>query len=701
MGDRSLLPDGYVTVELFYSGAWQDVTAYLGDAGVTIERRAEVGGKVVPSQCTLTLANADGRFSPRNPRSPLFGLIGRNTPLRVTADLTGTPSVRFVGEVAEWPQRWSPKGAPSAYAEVVAAGFTRRLGQGASPLRSPIRRAISTVAASTLVGYWPLEDPDGAASFASALDGHKAATWTGTPTLGAFDGFACSEPLPTLGSASIKAVVPAHTATGEAAVRWLSRVPAGPADGTVLLRIYCTGALATVDVTYRTGGGDVTVTGYNRDGDSVGAATYDWNFDGDLLRASIDLVQDGADVDWTFATIEVGDTSGLAGGGTFTGVTLGRVRVVEVNPNRAAFGDTAVGHLTVENDVTSLFTVSTDVLKGYDGELAHERVQRLCTENGLTGSLVGARPDAEAMGAQGVDTLLALVDEAAEVGQGLVVESRTAESTLRCITLETLYALTPTLDVGYVDNLFRPFEPTDDDDGVRNKVTVQRAGGTAATVEDVDSALGTAAVGIYDAEETLSLDLDVQARQHAAWRVARGTHDEARWPVVGVNLRDSYWLDDPTATDDALAVDVGSRIDISDLPSWLPPDDVRLLVVGYVEQLGTHDYEIEWQCVPWRPFAAAMYTDDADSRYDTAGCTLAEDLDATETTVTVNVGRTAWGHADGDYPIVVGGERMTVTAVGAASTTQDLTVVRSVNGVTKTHLTGAAVELAEPKRNAL
>ena len=56
-----------------------------------------------------------------------------------------------------------------------------------------------------------------------------------------------------------------------------------------------------------------------------------------------------------------------------------------------------------------------------------------------------------------------------------------------------------------------------------------------------------------------------------------------------------------------------------------------------------------------------------------------------------------WTIDAGDYPreIVIGGEVMTVTAVGALSSgTQQFTVVRGVNGVTKGHDVGSSIQLS-------
>lgn len=79
-----------IRTELFFSNQWNSIT---GDTrggktrgfGIDIERgRDDEASQVDPTSVELTLNNCNGRYSPRNPLSPLFGLIGRNTPLRVS-----------------------------------------------------------------------------------------------------------------------------------------------------------------------------------------------------------------------------------------------------------------------------------------------------------------------------------------------------------------------------------------------------------------------------------------------------------------------------------------------------------------------------------------------------------------------------------------------------------------------------------------
>lgn len=72
-------------VELDAGGVWDDITEYVYKRDqITITRgRSDEGSEVNPTTARLTLNNRDGRFSPRNPTGAYYGLIGRNTPLRI------------------------------------------------------------------------------------------------------------------------------------------------------------------------------------------------------------------------------------------------------------------------------------------------------------------------------------------------------------------------------------------------------------------------------------------------------------------------------------------------------------------------------------------------------------------------------------------------------------------------------------------
>lgn len=97
--------------------------------------------------------------------------------------------------------------------------------------------------------------------------------------------------------------------------------------------------------------------------------------------------------------------------------------------------------------------------------------------------------------------------------------------------------------------------------------------------------------------------------------------------------------------------------------------------------------------------AAAL---DGEARADSGGCELAAGLDATQTDVDVTTtGVDPWVDfatypTDFPFDITVGGEVMRVIYCTGTTTSQTLTVIRSINGVVKTQSTGEDVRLATP-----
>jgi hypothetical protein len=117
-----------VTVEMLIDGTWEDLTD-AGDVlvrdGITITRgRGDEASRVSPSTCTFTLDNTGGKYSPRNPLSPYYGLLGRNMPVRVgvnrTVDAFDRTVANGLGTTSDGTATWSIDGTASAFA--VSAG---------------------------------------------------------------------------------------------------------------------------------------------------------------------------------------------------------------------------------------------------------------------------------------------------------------------------------------------------------------------------------------------------------------------------------------------------------------------------------------------------------------------------------------------------------------------------------------------------
>ncbi|MCK9922459.1 hypothetical protein MXD61_11305 [Frankia sp. AgPm24] len=79
-------PDVRLELQLKGSAQWVDITGYrLERTPIAVTRGVpDEGVRGDPAKLICTLDNRDGRFSPRNPSSPWYGQLGRNTPIRLS-----------------------------------------------------------------------------------------------------------------------------------------------------------------------------------------------------------------------------------------------------------------------------------------------------------------------------------------------------------------------------------------------------------------------------------------------------------------------------------------------------------------------------------------------------------------------------------------------------------------------------------------
>lgn len=88
-------------VEMFYNGQWNNITptyvrglgAEDGEIAIGMRGQPDESSGITTTTAELSLNNRDGRFSMRNAMSDLYGLIGLNTPLRISSDLSATASI--------------------------------------------------------------------------------------------------------------------------------------------------------------------------------------------------------------------------------------------------------------------------------------------------------------------------------------------------------------------------------------------------------------------------------------------------------------------------------------------------------------------------------------------------------------------------------------------------------------------------------
>jgi hypothetical protein len=663
----------------------------------SVEVRSGIGGTVVanPNLEAQTVGSASFTDTAPSPR---------------TWTMSGTDAItnkfqRFTGEVSSWPPQWDT-GGKDVTTPITASGILQRLGQRKAPLQSTLRRRLTT--ASGMIAYWPMEDGTGATQAASPLAGvspmrASGLTWASDSSL------AGSAALPQLAPpSSVYGPVPASTA-GDWHVELVYKLGTLPASPTQLFQVNVAGGTAAT-VQVLVGVAAVQIQAYDSKGVLLASNTLvPNNFTDGWGRLQIYTSTSGGTVSVYAQWLVIGAPQAWFVFSTFSG-TPGLVSSVSGSWG-TSFADLRIGHVGVLPRATVLAAGDPydNADKGFDGETAAARIARIAAEQSLPMSVAAHVIDTELVGAQTQDTILNLIQAAAQADEGLLHEMREAIG-LRYRGRRSLENQPSALDLPYVATpqpLVTPLTPVDDDQSTLNDSTVTRSNGSFGRWTVTTGSLSTldppAGVGIYDENVTLNLHTDDQTTLHAGWRTHLGTWDEARFPQVNIELAKN-----PALIPAAARIDTGSRLRITaPLPSWLPPDSIDNLVLGYSETLAQYSWRMSFACTPYGPYRTAVLDDAVLGRLDTDGSQLHSGVNAAATTLTVDITAgplwvtTASNPAEFPFDIKVGGEVMTVTGITGSTSPQTFTVTRSVNGISKTQSAGADVRLATPMILAL
>ena len=659
-----------------------------------VEIRNGIGGSIVAAPQLAQLAEGATTLTENG-----------NTWTFVGASATNRRTL-FAGEIPSWPLQREQSGR-DLWVPVEAAGITRRLAQGSPNLQSTLRKAVPT-SVTGIVAYWPLEDGERSQVSVSGLSGGLAMRF-GAPapafgsSTGVFDGAAA---LPTLNGSAPRGGVKPYTSTGQVCVRMLLAMPAaGSPDGSVILRVLTGGTATQWDVVYGTGG-TLSVSSYDSDGTLITSTTpVAYNLDGRPVMLQLDMKQNGANIDYTIATIEPGKNLGGFNSYSLTTRTVTVARAVQLNP-AGALTDTVVGHVIVSNIVTTLFALGPS-LSGYNGERAGRRVERLCSEQGITFVPWGDLDDTVQMGPQPVATLLEALRECEAADSGILFEPR---DVLGIAYRPGSSIASPGTRVildggGGTGGDLLDLAVQDDDQLTRNDVSVTRRNGTTSRAQDTTSSLSTspppAGVGRYDTGVTLNVYADSQVDDAARWLLNLGTVDEPRYPGIEVSLARDIMVADTVTTAACLDAELGDGIDITSPPTGYGTTRIRELIAGTSMLLDFADLRVRFIAQPARPWDVGVFDyehPDEPSRYDTDGTTVNGAHSAGATSIAVTVVGRGWGFADGAYDIrcVDTGEEMRVTSAPTGTApSQTLTVTRGVNGTSAVALTGGErIELA-------
>jgi len=688
--------------EIGFVGKVHGAEVYEGIAGTL---RADFDPTVrTPGDTTWS----DGLGTPNT-----WTLTGTNG--RVTSD-----RIRFTGELGSIPQRWDGTGR-DVYLPVTASGALRRMLQGGQPIHSAIYRNL--IQYSDINGYWPMEAESDATVPDSAIAGNTSnvpdASFSGTVP----DGLAGSAGRAKLNASDSRIYLasPGRASTGSASFIVYFRLESLPASDKVLMEVSGNSTVSRISIAV--GAGVFTFNAYDYTGALLDneSTLFGAGVDPSLgwVGMSISLTTSGANVNWEITWHAVGTDifyTPTPGGATFAG-TVGRLGGVRLDARQdAAFVGAEFAHVLLTRGDHTVFTDEfRDSSDGFTGELAAVRMIRLAAEEGLSLDTYGNPDVTEAMGPQRPGKVLDLLQECAAVDGGVLAEARDIVG-LQYVSRGALGDFNPwTLDYSLFTLAATP-EPIDDDRYLLNDVTASRPGGSSARYVVEDGPLSIQdppnGVGLYEGTVSKNVADDEDLQGQAEWETFWRTWDEARVPNIVVGLHRNPFASDPLLVNPALAAGVGSPISISNLPDFLPPNTMDLLSFGYTEVIEQFLWTLTFNTAPYGPYRTKRVdsqsgTQDiprmaANPEFPTV-LVAAENTTDTSIVIDTPTGQPKWANttdhaAEFPFDVNLGGERITVTActvgaVSGANWRQTLTVTRSVNGIVKSHLIGAEIDI--------
>lgn len=657
----------------------------------TKDGRSEGATQAEAAEATFALRCPDARYMPDDPRSIHWPDVVDGTPAWVILDAGEGDYDIVQGFVASWVPEWPSRNRSYCIVKVTVRGILDRLGRGTAPLTPPLQRAI--VADAPAVA-WGLGDGPNATQAASMLPGGTPMTVAGAPVFGETPG-----PVGTAGTA-LRIVTTGDTPLGSASARvsvgsggwtiegWGSAVMSSGAS-LAYAPIFGwetsggTWPLWQANIVYNGLGWFLSVDSMTADGTISGPAGPSSTatiMDGSWHHFRLSIIQNGGNIDGSFwvdgALAQTWSEAGTAG--TITRITTGRTESYWIGTDEVAVSSIAAwpGSSTADH---------WDAGNGYPGELASDRIARVCAEAGVS---VDISPgDSHAMGPQPAGGLLAVLRECEAVDQGRLGEAGWGLSwrPLQDL-LNQAVALTLT---GSAKEVADPFAPVADLQRRRNEWTISRTGGSSSTWRDEADQKRRGQLG--DSAE-INCATDEDTLYQAQWRVGAGITRGMRYPSLSTDLGRH-----PGLIAAWQAMRVGDRVQATQPVSQHPLDSIDQIVEGRQQTVTPTTWKATMVTSPARPFDAFTVADLTLGRLE-GDAQLAADIGPN--TSVMGVTTTAVRLVQFvDHPEVfpisadLGGEKVTITDIVGSSSPQTIGVIRSVNGITKEHPAGEPLRI--------
>ncbi len=625
--------------------------------------------------------------------------LGNTWALEGVAEITNA-DYRFHGEFSApkmTPRRTANGAGQDVNILAEAGGLIRRIAGNQVPVISPISLAFRNY---TPNGWWPGDDQSSGTILASSgAEGIKPATIQDIEFQGFEPEIAGTAGIMECGAnPSFHGTCRVVASTGVSHFYAFFKFPSVPIADQRLFTWYNNGTIKQFSLTVTAG--TYRLQGFNAIGGSLFSANVLFGTGGEpdqWIAYHSRAIQNGGNIDVSHEWVPVGTDLYFSGGVSSVAGTNGRntharlsgsgLEGVQFCQVMMTTSPTAEFHSSV--DATNVMNYS----RGFAGELADQRFRRVCDLLGISWVIVGNRDDSAEMGAQPIAAGMDILYEIPEVDGGMIVEA-VDQLALEYHTLKSLYnkdmhALT-------WEHLAQGLESTPDDTDVTNDVTMRRvAGGSArATLEygkmsiqappnGINLVPGGEDVNAYDIEQ---LNYITQQYLHTH------TWPTSRYPSVALDLHHPMFTSDPDLFQMIQNLDIGDVIEITDLPTFMAPDALQLLIRGVQETMYGQMWEITYSTVPYGPYLTSEtqtrgeYSNFRASQHTIDGVVqtqLNADINSSTTSIaikTLSGPLLAQGAVSPSCTIKIDGEFMEVTNVSGSSSPQTVTVTRGVVG---------------------
>jgi len=690
--------------QLYYDGGWHQLPALVDAAtGVSLERGVADDLDLKTGTCSFRLNDPTDLYRPSNAASSIYGQTGQ---FMKAAFATGS-SVRFTGETqymnpGETSDHQAVAGVTvsgNRWVDVRIGGPLTRVGFWRDPLSSPLYTSITGQYATNLRGYFTLEDLRDSTSLANVSHPTKTGRFNGV-SLAAADGPGGSlEVLEMSATGSFTLPYAAMSTTAGWQLAFAARATTADASLRVLWEWRTTNGYTwrwrvsnAVYSLFITDADGATILNESY-GYGTGAEPGQWIY----TRIKVRIVSGNTQIEPSWYAETVDNFYGVTT--SYAGTNMGAPTQSTVTGNVLTATARYAHHFVVTGVADDLESDDfTDAFIGYRRERAADRFARLCDSRGLPYLIRGTAALTAKMGAQPPRTFQDQLKEI-RITEGGLIFDRADNVGVVLATRDYLYeqATDPVLDLTFPTHTSGTLEETTAAGDLANVVTAKNTTGSSSTAALTTGRYGTqdppTGAGRLDKSVDPNLASDGPLADVANWWLRFWTQGGPRFNSITVDADGQ-----PGLLTDLNAAEPGMFIRLT----GRTPDPLLLLILTTAQKTHRKRNIFTFGVALGAIFNVGVY-DDSGSRYDSASTTLASGATSTATTLALTTRNyhDRWSTTSLPYPLMIAGERVTVTAMTAAVSssgvwTQTATVTRSVNSVIKAQLSGAIVQLADP-----